>query len=200
MARYTGPKHRLARREGINILDKTSTSLMRRLNVPPGVHGARRKRQLSEFGLQLREKQRAKAVYGLLEKQFKRIVQDVQKRKGETGEMLISLLETRLDNLVYRLGLAQTRYQARQYVTHGHIRVNNKKVTIPSYLIKINDVISLSESMQKNPVVIKSLQESSVVLPFLDKKGPAGKLVRMPKREDIQVPFNTQLIIEYYSR
>ncbi len=109
MARYTGPKHRLARREGVNILDKTSQSLQRRLNVPPGIHGRKRKKRLSEYGTQLREKQKAKATYGLLEKQFKKLVQTVQKRKGETGEMIVSLLETRLDNLVYRLGFARSR-------------------------------------------------------------------------------------------
>jgi small subunit ribosomal protein S4 len=109
MARYTGPKHRLARKEGINVLDKTSASLQRRLNVPPGVHGKKRKKTLSEFGQQLREKQRAKSVYGLLEKQFKNLVQRIQERKGDTGEMIVQALETRLDNVVYRLGFAKTR-------------------------------------------------------------------------------------------
>ena len=120
MARYTGPKHKLARREGVNILDKTSASLQRRLNVPPGIHGAKRKRKLSEYGHQLREKQKLKATYGLMEKQLNRLVKYVQKKKGDTGEMLISFLETRLDNIVYRLGFAKTRFQARQFVSHGH--------------------------------------------------------------------------------
>ena len=114
MARYRASKHKLARREGINLLDKSSASLQRRLNIPPGVHGKKRKRALSEFGQQLREKQKAKATYGLLEKQFKGVVNTVQRKTGETGELLIALLETRLDNLVYRLKFAQTRYQARQ--------------------------------------------------------------------------------------
>lgn len=200
MARYTGPKHRIARREGINVLDKTSKSLQRRLNIPPGIHGAKRRRQLSEFGQQLREKQRAKAVYGMLEKQFKGLVNSVQKQKGDTGELLIGLLETRLDNVAYRLGFAKSRFQARQLVSHGHIVVNGKKVTIPSYPVKEKDVVSLSSKMQNNQVHTKLLQESQTILPFLQREGAAGTLLRMPKREDIEVPFETQLIIEYYSR
>jgi len=201
MARYTGPKHKLARREGVNILDKTSQSLQRRLNVPPGIHGRKRKRRLSEYGTQLREKQKAKATYGLLEKQFKKLVQTVQKRKGETGEMIVSLLETRLDNLVYRLGFARSRTMARQFVSHGHIFVNGKKVNIPSYEVKVDDVISISTTIQKNPVVLELLNDKEIkILPFIKKEGVSGKLVRMPKKEDLEVPFDLQLIIEYYSR
>lgn len=200
MARYTGPKHKLARREGINVLDKTSASLTRRLNIPPGVHGRKRKKRLSEYGVQLREKQKAKAIYGILEKQFKRLIEAVQKKRGETGEMLISLLETRLDNVVYRLGFAKTRFQARQFVTHGHILVNEKKVNIPSYQVKEGDVISLSKKLQKNPAVLELFKEKKDTLPFLKRAGTSGKLVGMPKREDVEVPFNTQLIVEYYSR
>lgn len=200
MARYRGPKHRLARREGVNILDKTSASLQRRLNIPPGVHGRRRRRSLSEYGQQLREKQKAKAIYGLLERQLKRKVLDVQSKKGETVELLLSLLETRLDNIVYRLGFAKTRFQARQFVTHGHVLVNEKKVTIPSYQVKRNDIVSLSPKLQKNPAVLVLLSEKPNVLGFLKRSGVAGKLLRMPTKEDLEVPFNTQLIIEYYSR
>lgn len=200
MARYTGPKHKLARKEGVNILDKTSASLQRRLMVPPGIHGKKRKRALSEFGQQLREKQKAKSTYGLLEKQFKGLVKTVQAKKGETGEMLIALLETRLDNIVYRLGFAKTRYQARQYVSHGHIVVNGKKVSIPSYNVKEGDIISLSEKMLKNPAVLEMSKEEAVILPFLKRSDAKGVLMRLPKREDVQVPFDTQLIIEYYSR
>lgn len=200
MARYTGPKHKLARREGVNILDKTSASLARRLNIPPGVHGRKGRRRLSEFGSQLREKQKAKAMYGILEKQFKRLVTELEKQKGDTGELLLSLLETRLDNIVYRLGFAKSRYQARQFVSHRHIKVNGKKVTIPSYQVKVNDIIELDEKIQKNPDVSKLLDEKPNLLPFLERQGTKGKLIRMPKREDIVVPFNTQQIIEYYSR
>lgn len=200
MGRYTGPKHRLARREGINILDKTSASLQRRLNVPPGIHGRKRKRALSEFGQQLREKQKAKFMYGLLEKQLRNLVQTVQKKKGETGEMIISLLETRLDNVVYRLGFAKTRFMARQLVSHGHIAVNGKKLTIPSYKVKEGDIIALSPKIQKTPVVLKLFEEKQNLLPFIKREGASGMLVRMPKAGDIEVPFNTQLIVEYYSR
>ena len=201
MARYTGPKHRLARKEGVNVLDKTSKSLQRRLNVPPGMHGRKRRRRLSEYGIQLREKQKAKTTYGLLEKQFKKLVQTVRKSKGETGEMIVSLLETRLDNLVYRLGFAKSRNMARQFVTHGHVLVNGKRVNIPSFQVKVDDVVSISPAIQKNPVVIELLGDKEMqVLPFLKKEGVSGKLVRMPKREDLEVPFNLQLIIEYYSR
>src|SRR5689334_14666955 len=120
MARYTGPKHKLARREGVNVLDKTSKSLLRRLTVTPGLHGAKRKRKLSEFGIQLREKQKAKAMYGMLEKQFANTIHQTQTTKGETNELIVAALETRLDNIVYRLGFAMSRFQARQFVSHGH--------------------------------------------------------------------------------
>lgn len=207
MARYTGPKHRLARREGINILDKTSQSLQRRLNIPPGVHGKKRKRALSEFGRQLREKQKAKAMYGVLEKQFSRIVDKAQKlskssspQKKEAGDLLIALLETRLDNIVYRLGFAKTRFQARQFVTHGHVVVNNKKVTIPSYTVKENDTISLSDKLKKNPEVLSFLSEKPQLLLYLSRTDLSGKLLRLPKALDVEVPFDTRLIIEYYSR
>lgn len=200
MARYTGPKHKLARREGVNILDKTSASLTRRLNVPPGVHGKKMKRRLSEYGLQLREKQKAKAMYGLLEKQFKKLVTDLEKQKGDTSELMLSLLETRLDNFVYRLGFAKSRFQARQLVSHGHIRVNGKKLNIPSYQVTLNDEIEIDETMQKTPDVIKLFADNAELVSFVTRQGTKGKLNRMPTRQDIVVPFNTQQIIEYYSR
>lgn len=200
MGRYTGSKHKLARRVGVNILDKTSASLQRRLSVPPGVHGRKRKRALSEFGQQLREKQKAKYTYGILEKQLRNLVEKVRKKKGETGEMIISLLETRLDNVVYRLGLAKTRFMARQIVSHGHVLVNGKKITIPSCHIKEGDVISLSPKIQKNPDILKLFEEKTPLLPFLKREGASGTLLRMPKAQDLEVPFDTQLIVEYYSR
>lgn len=200
MARYTGPKHKIARREGVNILDKSSASLQRRLGIPPGMHGRKRRRRLSEYGLQMREKQKAKMIYGMMEKQFKKMVNTVEKQKGDTGELLLSLLETRLDNLVYRLGFAKTRFMSRQMVTHGHVLVNEKKMTIPSYQVKEGDIISVSVKMQKNPDVMKLAEGEAHILPFLQKEGMIGKLIRMPKRADIEVPFNTRQIIEYYSR
>jgi len=200
MARYTGPKHKLARREGINILDKQAASLQRRLNVKPGVHGAKRAKKLSEFGTQLREKQKAKTMYGVLEKQFRKMYDRVQNTKGDTSELLLSLLETRLDNVVYRLGFTKSRFMARQFVGHGHVLVNGKKLTIPSYQTKPGDVIELSQKIQKNPDVIKVMAEDRQLLAFLERKATIGKLARMPKKDDVEVPFNLQLIIEYYSR
>jgi len=200
MARYTGPKHKLARREGINLLEKTSASLMRRLNIPPGVHGKKGKRRPSEFGTQLREKQKAKVMYGLLEKQFRKLVELATSQKGDTEDILLALLERRLDNVVYRLGLSKSRMMSRQFVTHGHVMVNGKKMTIPSYTVQKGDVITLDAKIQKNPDVMKVMEENKELLGFLDKKGPVGKLTRMPVAEDIQVPFSTRQIIEYYSR
>lgn len=200
MGRYTGPKHRLARKLGLNILDKQSQSLQRRLSVPPGVHGRKRKKRLSEFGLQMQEKQKAKLTYGLMEKQFKNLVQKVQKKKGDTQELIITLLETRLDNIVYRLGFAKTRFMARQLVSHGHVFVNGKRVNVPSYQVSEGDVITLSNKASKIPVILESVKEEKEILSFVKREGLIGKLVRMPKREDIQVPFNLRQIIEYYSR
>ncbi|OGH20089.1 MAG: 30S ribosomal protein S4 [Candidatus Levybacteria bacterium RIFCSPHIGHO2_02_FULL_37_13] len=201
MARYTGPKHKLARREGVNVIEKESPSLQRRLNIPPGQHGRKRKKRLSEYGAQLREKQKAKAIYGILEKQFKNLVKTVTKKKGETGEMLLALLETRADNIVYRLGFAKTRSHARQLVSHGHVLINEKKVSIPSYQVKVGDIISLSNNMQNNPGVLEAVgKKDAQILPFLKKEGMSGKVIRIPKREDLQVLFDLQPIIEYYSR
>lgn len=202
MARYTGPKHKIARREGINILEKESESLKRRLNVPPG--GLQRKkvrRRLSEYGQQLREKQKAKAIYGLLEKQLGNLVKELGKKKGETGEMIIATLETRLDNIVYRLGFAKTRAHARQLVTHKHVFVNEKKVNVPSYQVRVDETISLTPKMQKNVQISPLLLEKDRdLLPYLKKEGTVGKLLRMPRKEDVQVLFDLQPIIEYYSR
>jgi small subunit ribosomal protein S4 len=201
VARYTGPKHKLARKVGVNLLDKTSNSLQRRLNIPPGVHGKKRKRRLSEYGLQMKEKQKAKITYGLLEKQLKNLVKAVQTKKGETGELVISLLETRLDNLVYRLGFAKTRMNARQFVSHGLILVNGKKVNIPSYQVRVDDEITIAEKIKKNPQVLVALEEKEDnILPYLKKNKLIGKLIRMPKKDDLEMPFDMQLIIEYYSR
>ncbi len=202
MARYRGPKHRLARREGENILDKTSASLQRRLNTPPGMHGKKGKRRLSEYGIQLREKQKAKIIYGLLEKQMKKLVNQVSERKGDTGELLLANLETRLDNVVYRLGFAKTRYMARQLVSHGHIFINGKKLSIPSYGVKKDEVVTLSSKLKIKFEEISAIpdQKDLVLPPFLERKKDEGTLLRFPTKDDIKVPFNAQLIIEYYSR
>lgn len=200
MGRYTGPKHKLARREGVNLLDKTSASLQRRLNVPPGVHGKKGKRRVSEYGIQLRQKQQAKVMYGLYEKKFKKMVATASHQKGDTEEILLSLLERRLDNVVYRLGFASSRMMARQLVTHGHVTVNSKKLSIPSYTVEVEDVISIDATMQKSADVLKALGEDKELVSFLEKKGVVGKLTREPKAGDITTPFNTKQIIEYYSR
>ncbi|MCL5019426.1 MAG: 30S ribosomal protein S4 [Patescibacteria group bacterium] len=175
--------------------------MQRRLNVAPGQSPSNRSRykKASEYKQQLREKQKAKASYGLLEKQFSNLVRELSKKKGDTGELLISLLETRLDNIVYRL-FAKSRFQARQFVSHGHIVVNDHKVTVPSYRVKENDIISLSKKIRENTVLTKQIEEKTEIAPFLEKKAFSGKLLRMPKRSDVQVLFDTQLIIEYYSR
>ncbi len=200
MARYTGPKHKLVRREGVNILDKTSASLQRRLNIPPGQHGRKRKKRLSEYGEQLREKQKAKAMYGLFEKQFKKLFRDVEKQRGETGELFVAMLETRLDNIVYRLGFSRSRAGARQLVSHGHVLVNDKRVNIPSYQVKVDDVLTIDQKSSKNLLVAQAIEERKELLPFIERKGMVGKLSRLPEKDDVEVPFNTQLIIEYYSR
>lgn len=202
MARYTGPKHRLARREGFNVLEKASASLERRLNVPPGQHGPRgSRRRLSEYGQQLREKQKVKRIYGVLEKQFRKYVNEAQKKKGETGSVFLSLLERRLDNVIYRLRMAKTRLMARQLVSHGHVLVNNKKVTIPSYQVKENDVITLSSKATNIPVIKEIISDKDISLPaWLSRHGPAGKIKAKPTREDIETSISEQLIVEYYSR
>lgn len=201
MARYTGPKHRLARREGVNILEKSSATLERRLNIPPGVHGRRGRRKASEYSLQLREKQQLKRAYGLLERQFRKYVEMAQNSTNSTDEMLIQYLESRLDNVVYRLGLAKSRTMARQLVTHGHIQVEGKKVTIPSYQVKIGEKISLSGKILKNEdlkLFIESTEPN--ILPYLERKNAIGQLKSMPTRDQVPNPSDYQLVIEFYSR
>lgn len=202
MARYTGPKHKLARREGINILEKSSVSLERRLNVIPGTQARRGRRQkMSEYGLQLREKQKLKRSYGLLEKQFRKYVEMAEKSRENTDEMLIQLLEGRLDNLVYRLGFANSRNMARQLVAHGHVLVDGAKVTIPSYNVKIGQKITLSKKILANEVLSQRIEKSKAnLLPYLERKDTVGKLLRMPTRDEVPNPADYQLVIEFYSR
>lgn len=206
MARYTGPKNRLARKEGIDLGLKTvgsraHASLLRRLNVPPGQHGPKGKRRISGYGQQLREKQKVKRMYGLLERQFRRCYAMARKYKGNTGDMLLQYLERRLDNVLYRLGLAPTRTAARQYVSHGHIFVDGKKVSIPSYSVSVGQVISLKTKGANIPAVKKLLEDKSFAPPaWLTRQGPAGKITRLPEREDIKEDINTQYIVEFYSR
>ncbi len=202
MARYTGPKHKIARREGVNILEKASGSLERRLNILPGIQSRRGgRRKPSEYGLQLREKQKLKRSYGLLEKQFRKYVEMAQASRENTDEMLIQLLEGRLDNVVYRLGFANSRNQARQFVSHGHVLVDGKKVTIPSYNVKIGEKVSLDKKLLKNEVLKLHVEETAAnVLPYLERKDIVGKLSRKPMREEVPNPADYQLVIEFYSR
>ncbi|OGG33742.1 30S ribosomal protein S4 [Candidatus Gottesmanbacteria bacterium RIFCSPLOWO2_12_FULL_42_10] len=206
MARYRGPKNRIARREGIDLGLKTPGSaahanLMKRLKITPGMHGQKRKRKPSDYGIQLREKQKVKRLYGLLEKQFRNYFAKASSHTQNTGEVLLSLLERRLDNVIYRLNLAPTRTSARQFVTHGHVLVDNKKVNIPSYSVRAGEVISMKPKFLETPVVRQMLEiKDASLAAWLSKKGPVGKITRLPKREDIAEAINEQLIIEFYSR
>ncbi len=200
MARNIGPKDRLSRREGFDLFGKGGK--LTRLNVTPGVHGPKGMRRApSQYGRQLREKQKAKRLYGVMEKQFRGYMDRAFKIKGNTAEALFTLLESRLDNVVYRLKFAATRPQARQLVGHRHVLVNGKKVSIPSYQVKVGDSVSLSETATKIASVKKMLEAKDVNLPeWLDRKGYIGVVKALPKREDVIEPINEQDIIEFYSR
>lgn len=206
MARYTGPKNRLSRREGTDLGAKTPGShahaqLLRRLNVPPGQHGSKGRRKASGYGIQLREKQKAKRMYSVSERQFRTYFEHAVKHKGHTGEALLLSLEKRLDNIVYRLNLAPTRAGARQLITHGHVLVNNQKVSIPSYKVKVDDIITLKPKAVEIPAVKKLLSEKNLALPeWLERKGAVGKVTRSPLRTEIGADINEQLIVEYFSR
>lgn len=202
MARYTGPKHRQCRAEGVAICGLPNCPVTKKNAGPPGQHGPKGRRKLSEYGIQLREKQKVKRMYGTLEKQFRKYYKIASRKKTATGETMLSLLETRLDNVVYRLALARTRTQARQLVSHGHVLVNGKMVTIPSFNVKIGDVISLS-AKAANLDFIKKLSEENKdakIPSWLKKNALVGKVSDLPKREDIDIEINEKLIVEYYSR
>lgn len=202
MSRYTGPKHRLCRAAGIALCGLAKCPVIKRNAAPPGIHGAKIRKKSSEFAIQLREKQKVKRIYQVQERQFKKYFEIASRKKTTTGQALLDLLETRLDNVVYRLNLAKTRYQARQLVSHGHVRVNDRKVNIPSYNVKIGDVISLS-AKAANFDFIKKLSEETKDLkipPWLTKKAMAAKVIAEPKREDIDAQVDERLIVEYYSR
>lgn len=206
MARYTGPKNRLARREGMDLGMKTVGShahaqLLKRLGITPGQHGQKRRRKQSNFAVQLREKQKVKRFYGVLERQFRRYFEHAKKWKGNTGEMLLQFLERRLDNVLYRIGFAPTRASARQLVSHGHVIVDGEKVDIPSFLVEKGQVVSLKQKSMEMPLVKKMLEEKSFITPeWLERSGPVGKIVRLPVRTDIREDISEQLIVEHYSR
>ncbi len=200
MARYTGPKDRLSRREGFDLFNKGAK--LTRLNITPGVHGPKGSRRApSQYGRELREKQKVKRMYGLLEKQFAGYMEKAMKTRGNTVNALYALLERRLDNVVYRLGFANSRPQARQLVGHRHVLVNGAKVNIPSYQVKPGDTITLTSIAMNIPSMVVTLKEERENMPtWLARKAAAGQIVRIPSREDVIEPFHDQDVIEFYSR
>lgn len=201
MARYTGPSTKIARKfeEPIFGPDKS----FERKNYPPGQHGlARKRKKLSEYGIQLKEKQKVKYTYGLLERQFRNLYEKAAKMKGKKGENLLMLLESRLDNLVYRLGIAPTRAAARQLVSHCHIVVNGEVSNIPSMIVKPGDVVGIRERSKSLEVIQDSLASRSNKYPWLewDAVALSGKFMNLPDRTEIPEPINEQLIVELYSK
>lgn len=201
-------KCRLCRREGIKLFLKgdrcfsPKCPLEKKGAVPPGVHGYRRqRRRLSEYGIRLREKQKLKRFYSMSEKQFKKYVNQAKKAKQETGQVIFQFLESRLDSVVYRLGLAPGKVAARQLVAHDHILVDGKKVNIPSYQVKPGQVVSLKTKSLKVHSIANILEKKEVeIAAWLERKGPVGRMKRLPSREEIKGDINERLIIEYYSR
>ncbi len=209
MARYTGPVCKLCRREGMKLFLKgercfTPKCAIERRNQPPGQHGQRRRGKVSDYGMQLREKQKARRTYGILERQFRRHFEMAEGRPGVTGENLLQILETRLDNIVYRLGIADSRPQARQIVMHGHVLVNGVKTDIPSYSCKPGDMVAVRPEHHNNEyfktVAIGIGRKDIPSWLSLDPAALAGRLVTLPARADLDVNLNEQLIVEYYSR
>jgi small subunit ribosomal protein S4 len=209
MGRYTGPTERLSRREGVDLELKGlrrlagKSALERRGPVPPGDHGgSRRRRQPSTFALQLRAKQVLKRMYGVRERQFRRYVREAQSARDRTGDRLLEILERRLDNVIYRLGFATTRAQARQFVNHGHVFVDGRRVTIPSYRVKPGQVVGLRDTSPVRPVAAESAELLARVAPWLETDPDAlvGRVLRVPVREDVVVPVDEQLVVEHFSR
>ncbi len=208
MSRYRGPVEKIERRLGVSLALKgerrlAGKSAIEKRPYAPGQHGQRRTK-ISEYGLQLREKQKAKFMYGVSEKQFRRLFQDANRMEGNTGANLISLIERRLDNVVYRMGFATTRSFARQLVTHGHLLVDGKKVDIPSYRVKPGQKIEIKEKSKSNPQVVRAgeLTAQTGIVPWVDveiDKG-YGIFTRLPEREEVIIPVEERLIVELYSK
>ncbi len=206
MARYTNADCKLCRREGAKLFLKgerctTKKCAMERRPVAPGMHGTTRKKA-SEYNIQLREKQKVKRAYGLLEKQFRAYYEEAERMRGVTGENMLALIEKRLDNVVYRMGIGASRAQSRQIVNHGHVTVNGKRVDIPSYEVKVGDVIAIKENKKDN-TMFKELRGAKIVMPKwveFDTESLVGKIIDEPKRDDIDLNINEQLIIELYSK
>ena len=200
MSRYTGSDYRKSRRLGFSILENGKE--LAKKPYAPGLHGQKRAKKLSDYGVQLQEKQKVRFMYGLNEKQFRRTFEDAGKMKGVHGENLFKILESRLDNLVYRIGFATTRKGARQLVNHGHITVNGKKVDIPSYRCKPGDVISLKENAKELAIVRSSLQALGKRVEFIsfDENKLTATFVRLPERNELNADINESLIVEFYNR
>ena len=201
MARYTGPKSKIARKFGEPIFGEDK--VLSKKNYAPGQHGAKRRRKTSEYGKQLLEKQKAKYTYGVLEKQFRNLFEKAERTKGVTGEVLLQLLEARLDNVVYRLGIAPTRDAARQLVSHRHITVNGSVLNIPSYSVKPGDVIAVREKSKSLEVIADALAGfNHSKYPWIewDESIKGGKFLHLPQREDIPENIKEQAIVELYSK
>ena len=202
MARYTGPRVRISRRFGIPIFGPTK--YLERRNYGPGVHGPKSRRKHTDYGLGLIEKQKLRYYYGLMERQFRNVYEQARKRRGVTGEQMLQILETRLDNVVYHLGFGNTRAAARQVVGHGHVRVNGRKVNISSFSLKVNDVIQIKDSNVSRQLAAKNLESAtSRAVPdwlSLSKDELKGVVMRIPTRDEIQPIANEQAVVEFYSR
>ncbi len=205
--RYTGPKNRIARRNGADLSMKTPGSksharLLKKITVPPGQHGLNRRRKVSERGLQIRETQKLRFMFGITSKQLKNYFTEAVSIKGNTASFLSELLERRLDNVVFRLGLASTRAAARQFVTHGHVTVNGSVVSIPSYKMKAGDVVAFkAKALDKSAVVQTMLQAKDIIIPsWLERQGAVGKLLAIPTAESLKDQVDLRLVIEYFSR
>ena len=208
MARYTGPVEKLERRLGVSLALKgerrlAGKSAFEKRPYAPGQHGQRRAK-ISEYGLQLREKQKAKFMYGVSEKQFRRLFQEAARREGNTGALLVQLLEQRLDNVVYRMGFATTRRFARQLVTHGHILVNGKRVDIPSYRVEPGAKVEIIEKSKNNPQIVRAIdltaQTGIVAWVDVEKEKKFGIFTRNPEREEVIIPIEERFIVELYSK
>lgn len=203
MARYTGPNNKQARRVGFSILETGAEFTKgKKREYGPGQHGAARKRKPSNYSVQLKEKQKARFMYQISEKQFKKLVNESGRMKGVHGENLLFLLESRLDNIVYRAGFATTRRGSRQLVNHGHVTVNGKKVDIPSYRVKVGDVISLKDKDKELKVVLDSLAKVTKRVEFVtyDENKMEGTYVRLPERGELNADINEALIVEFYNK
>ena len=201
MARYTGPKTKISRKFGEPIFG--DDKVLAKKNYPPGQHGANKRRKSSEYGTQLREKQKAKYTYGVLKKQFRNLFEKASRMKGITGEILLQLLESRLDNIVYRLGIAPTRPAARQLVLHRHITVDGKVVNIPSYKVEPGQIVAVREKSKSLEVIADNLAGfNHSKYPWIewDESAKAGKFLHLPQREDIPETIKEQLIVELYSK